>query len=86
MNIFIVLPDLRGGGAEKVCINLAHDWILKGHKVTFVLMKKRGEFLKNVSKKIKIINLNKNRIRNLFFPLVKFFFKDVFNAFKILNT
>jgi len=75
MNIFIVLPDLRGGGAEKVCINLAHDWILRGHKVTFVLMKKRGKFLNNVSKKIKIINLNKNRIRNLFFPLLNFFVK-----------
>ena len=75
MNIFFILPDLRGGGAERVCINLAHDWISRGHKVTFVLMKKRGEFLNNVSKKIKIINLNKDRIRNLFFPLVNFFLK-----------
>jgi len=75
MNIFFILPDLRGGGAERVCINLAHDWILRGHKVTFVLMKKRGEFLNNVSKKIKIINLNKDRIRNLFFPLLNFFLK-----------
>ena len=75
MNIFFILPDLRGGGAERVCINLAHDWILRGHKVTFVLMKKRGEFLNNVSKKIKIINLNKNKIRNLFFPLLDFFLK-----------
>ena len=75
MNIFFILPDLRGGGAERVCINLAHDWILRGHKVTFVLMKKRGEFLNNVSKKIKIINLNKDRIGSLFFPLLNFFFK-----------
>ena len=47
MKIAFILPDLRAGGAEKVCINLAKDFILKGHKVTFVLMYKKGEYLKN---------------------------------------
>ena len=61
MNIAFILPDLRGGGAEKVCINLATNWISKGHSVTFVLMNKRGEYLKNVPKKIKIISLKKKK-------------------------
>lgn len=73
MNIAFILPDLRGGGAEKVCINLATNWISKGHSVTFVLMNKRGEYLKNVPKKIKIISLKKKKIRQLFFPLFNFF-------------
>ncbi len=72
MNIAFILPDLRGGGAEKVCINLAKDWISKGYSVTFVLMNKRGEYLKDVPKKIKIISLNKKKIRQLFFPLYNF--------------
>ena len=42
MKIVFILPDLRAGGAEKVCINLATDWISKGHSITFVLMNKRG--------------------------------------------
>ena len=29
MKIAFILPDLRAGGAEKVCINLATDWIIK---------------------------------------------------------
>mgnify|MGYP006208512609 FL=1 len=73
MKIAFILPDLRAGGAEKVCINLASDWISKGHTVTFVLMNKKGEYLKDISKKIKIISLKKEKIRQLFFPLLNFF-------------
>ena len=76
MKIAFILPDLRAGGAEKVCINLASDWISKGHSVTFVLMNKKGEYLKDISKKIKIISLKKKKIRQLFFPLLKFFKKQ----------
>ena len=73
MKIAFILPDLRAGGAEKVCINLASDWISKGYSVTFVLMNKKGEYLKDISKKIKIISLKKEKIRELFFPLLNFF-------------
>ena len=44
MKIAFILPDLRAGGAEKVCINLAMDWISRGHSVTFILMNKKGEY------------------------------------------
>ena len=74
MKIFFVLPDLRAGGAEKVCINLAMDWISRGHSVTFVLMNKKGEYLKTISKKIKIISFEKKKIRQLLFPLINFFY------------
>ncbi len=74
MKIVFILPDLRAGGAEKVCINLATNWISKGHSVTFVLMNKKGEYLKNISKEIKIISLKKRKIRQLFFPLLGFFY------------
>ena len=72
MKITFILPDLRAGGAEKVCINLATDWISKGHSVTFVLMNKKGEYLKNISKKIKIVSLKKKTKTNIF-PSTKFF-------------
>ena len=73
MKITFILPDLRAGGAEKVCINLATDWISKGHSVTFVLMNKKGEYLKNISNKIKIVSLKKKKLRQIFFPLLSFF-------------
>ena len=72
MKIVFILPDLRAGGAEKVCINLATNWILKGHSITFVLMNRKGEYLKNISKRIKIISLKKKKLRQVFFPLLFF--------------
>ena len=74
MKITFILPDLRAGGAEKVCINLASDWISKGHSITFVLMNKKGEYLKNISKKIKIVSLKKKKLRQIFIPLISFFY------------
>ena len=48
------------GGAEKVYINLANQWTIQGIKVTFILNKQTGPYLKKISNKIKIINLNIN--------------------------
>ena len=75
MKVVFILPDLRAGGAEKVCINLATDWITKGYSITFVLMNKQGDYLKNISKQIKIISLKKKKLRQTFFSLISFFFK-----------
>ena len=75
MKVVFILPDLRAGGAEKVCINLATDWITKGYSITFVLMNKQGDYLKNISKQIKIISLKKKKLSQMFFPLVSFFYK-----------
>lgn len=72
MKIVFILPDLRAGGAEKVCINLATDWISRGHSITFVLMNKKGEYLKNISDKIEIISLKKKKLRQIFFPLITY--------------
>lgn len=61
MKICIILPDLRGGGAEKVCINLAKEWTTQKHNVSFILMQKKGEFLKEVPSEINIIDLKKKK-------------------------
>ena len=76
MKIVFILPDLRAGGAEKVCINLATNWILKGHSITFVLMNRKGEYLKNISKRIKIISLKK-KIKTSIFSTFVFFFTNL---------
>ena len=74
--IFIYLPNLNGGGAEKVYINLANQWTIQGIKVTFILNKQTGPYLKKISNKIKIINLNINKIRNSFFIIPKIIKKE----------
>ena len=36
MHITLVIGGLGGGGAERVCINLANAWVERGHEVTIV--------------------------------------------------
>lgn len=36
--IAIFLPDLRGGGAERVAVNLANSFTQRGHAVDMVLL------------------------------------------------
>jgi len=63
--ISVVLPNLQGGGAEKVAINLANTWASWGFLVEFVLMERRGEFLDLVDSRVKIHDLNCQRIRQV---------------------
>ena len=36
MRITLVIGGLRGGGAERVCVNLANAWVERGHHVTIL--------------------------------------------------
>ena len=39
-HILFVLPNLRGGGAEKLTINLANYFVFKKFKVTIIILNK----------------------------------------------
>ena len=69
--IFILLPDLEGGGAEKLHVNLANYWILKGFEVKFILLENKGVFKQLLHDEIKIIDLKILKIREIFFKLPK---------------
>lgn len=67
--IAVVLPDLRPGGAERVHIDLAREWIARGLNVDFVLMARRGELLSVVPDGARIIDLGVRRVRGVIPPL-----------------
>lgn len=69
--ITIILPDLRGGGAERLHVHLANDWILRGYAVDIVLMQKRGELIPLLSPNVRVIELGADRIRQMILPLSK---------------
>ncbi len=56
--IALFVPNLEGGGAERMMVNLANNFADKGYCVDFVLVKKSGPYVKLVDKKVKIHELN----------------------------
>jgi glycosyltransferase involved in cell wall biosynthesis len=67
--ISIVLPNLSGGGAERLHVYLANDWVERGHSVEFVLMRGCGELLPLLSPKVTIVELGVDRGRQVISPL-----------------
>jgi glycosyltransferase involved in cell wall biosynthesis len=68
--ITIILPNLSGGGAERLHVNLANNWVMKGFDVEFVLLKNEGELISLLAPKISVVNLDVSRIRSSIIPLV----------------
>lgn len=56
--IAIYLPSLRGGGAERMMVNLANEINRLGHSVEMVLARAEGPFLAELGPQIRIIDLN----------------------------
>lgn len=65
MKIAILLPDLRGGGAERVNLDLAHEFARQGHQVEFVLMRVEGEFLCEAQASFSVVDLGAARARQV---------------------
>jgi glycosyltransferase involved in cell wall biosynthesis len=58
----LFLPSLRGGGAERVMVNLARGFIERGIAVDLVLAKAEGTYLSEVPQEVRIIDLKSRRV------------------------
>ena len=70
--ISILLPNLQGGGAERVNLDLAHEFSRAGHEVEFVLMQARGELLEEARNSFSVVDLTTPRARSLPFALARY--------------
>lgn len=66
------LPDLRGGGAERVNLDLAHEFARLGHQVDFVLMRGEGELLEEAQATFRVRALGVVRIRQATWALAAY--------------
>lgn len=57
-HVALFLPDLSGGGAEKVMVNLAEGFARRGLRVDMVLVQAAGAYLSHISPDIRIIDLH----------------------------
>ena len=61
--IALVLPDLGGGGAERVTLTLADEFVARGFAVDLVLMRCEGAFLAQVPRTLRLVDLEARRTR-----------------------
>lgn len=69
----LFLPDMRGGGAERVGLRLVEDFLDAGHEVDLVLLQKEGELLTLLPPGVQVFDLGARRVRNGILPLVRYF-------------
>ena len=70
--ISILLPDLSGGGVERIRISLAYEFKRMGYDIDFVLMKAQGNLLNEVYENFKVTNLGLSRLRKVPFALASY--------------
>lgn len=68
----IVLPDLRGGGAERISVNLANELVRRGISIDMALLSANGQFLSDLVPDVKVIDLKVRRMRDGIWPLVRY--------------
>ncbi len=74
--IAFFLPSLRGGGAERVMVELAHNLSMRDVMVDIVLAKAEGPYLSGLPSSIRVIDLDKDRVIRSLFSLVKYLSKE----------
>ncbi len=60
--IALFLPNLEGGGAERVMVNLASGFLERGHQVDLVLAQARGPLLASIPERARRIDLQAARV------------------------
>jgi glycosyltransferase involved in cell wall biosynthesis len=74
--IAIVLPNLGGGGVERVRLLLAKEFLARGYAVDLVLFKRSGGLLDYVPENVRVVELSASSIRGALLPLVRYLTRE----------
>lgn len=72
MRISVFVPDLRGGGAERVNLLLLLEFVRRGYSVDLIVLRRQGALLEQVPATVRIIDLKADRIRQGMMPLIRY--------------
>lgn len=65
----IFLPNLGGGGAERLRVSTARALAARGFQVSFVLMEAKGPFVEEARAEFEIVDLGVRRLRSALVPI-----------------
>jgi glycosyltransferase involved in cell wall biosynthesis len=71
-SLTIYLPDLSGGGAERLQLDLAPLFIAAGLEVTFLLNRAHGELLSQVPAEARVVSLDVPRQMGALIPVMRY--------------
>ena len=67
-----VLPNMGGGGAERVALTLMRAFVARGFAVDLVLVEATGELLDQVPREVTVVDLGAGRYARALLPLVRY--------------
>lgn len=69
--VAILVPSLRGGGAERVMVNIIRHIDTSKFDINLILIKKEGPYIDLIPEHISVVDLKSNRVRYSVLKLVK---------------
>lgn len=69
----IVTPSFKGGGAERIAVNLANEYTAHGHDVTLLVFQDIGEYKEQLCSEVKVKVVGKNRAYKIVLYVFKYF-------------
>lgn len=63
---------MRPGGAERVCLHLAREFLARGYAVDVLLMTARGELLAELPDQVRVVDFAASRLRGVLLPLRRY--------------
>jgi len=69
MRISFLLPDLRGGGAQHMVINMANEFSTRGHEITLLIIEDAGPYKHKIKDGVAIEYFNCKRAISAVVPL-----------------
>lgn len=73
MKIALFIPSFRGGGAERVMVQLANEFSQRGQEVDLLVASADGPYSREVSSDVNVISLNQKSIARCSFALIRYF-------------
>ncbi len=72
VKVALFLPSLEGGGAERVFVELANQFVEEGLEVDLVLASAQGPYLEEVSAAVRVVDLNARGVLNALPRLIRY--------------
>jgi glycosyltransferase involved in cell wall biosynthesis len=72
MRLALFLPELAGGGAERVILSLGANLARRGYPVDLVLVRARGPYLGEISPEVRVVDLRGRRAATSLVPLMRY--------------